>query len=838
MRPRPLPWLWAARLALRERRSPSMRLMLLSIIVSVASVTAVGFLGARVEHALLSDARASLAGDRLLLSDRPVPQEWLAAASGLRLSVVLGSQFPTMVSAGRDAMLVSVKTFEAGYPLRGQLQVDTPNGRIEGAQLERGEVYLDPAISGRLGVSVGDSVLLGSRSFRVAGLIAFEPDRGMGFVNLSPRLMMRHEDLASTGLEQPGSRIAYRLWVSSQEETTLARFDSLIAAHLRAGQRFETIEQARPELRDVLGRARSFLSITSMVSLLAACAALGLAARQMARVQERRLALMKALGAGRTDLIRIWICALGGLSLAGALVGLVCGFGVQALLATQIASAVAAPLPTLTTSMLKPLAQGVLIALAMVFVFAWPALLRALSVPALLTLRVGSNPSGSRWTGAVSLTIIVAGLWALMWLGSGDVKLAFAMSAGFSVLGTLFWGLVWLLMRTFAWLLAQLRPRSWGLRSLQRALSRRASSLAAQVIGLGLALAALLLLSFLQTDLVDAWGRSLPDRAPNRFLLNILPGQEDAVRTRISASGVVSPVIQPMVRGRLVAVNDREVGPDRVEDERAKRLLDREMNLSYALSLPAHNKLVQGRALDPSRAEVSVEKGIAQTLGIRLGDLLRFDVAGDLVTARVTSIRSLRWDSMEVNFFMVLSPSLIEDQAKTFITSFYVSPEQAKSLTSDLLRAFPGLTVVELDGLLAQVRRLLDQGILAVQSLFVLGIFGGALVVWAALSASRNDRQREASLLRAFGASRGQLAVAQSAELLFVGGLAGLGAALIAQGVGVVVADLAFALLVPFRWSGLLVGMGLGSVLCWGAGQMALRAVTQATALNALRLEG
>jgi putative ABC transport system permease protein len=336
-------------------------------------------------------------------------------------------------------------------------------------------------------------------------------------------------------------------------------------------------------------------------------------------------------------------------------------------------------------------------------------------------------------------------------------------------------------------------------------------------------------------DLVEAWGRSLPIDAPNRFLLNVLPGEESSVLSLLRAHGVRDPVLSPMVRGRMVEKNGQPVTPSDFSEDRAKRLLDREMNLTYATEIPAHNRLVGGRPLNLQRAEVSVEEGIARTLGIRLGDRLVFDVAGDRVEAEVTSLRRVRWDSMTVNFFMVLSPSLIDEQAKTWISSFYVNPSSGAQLSRGLMNAHPGLTIVELDAVLAQLRRVLTQVVTAVQALFGLSLFAGLLVLWAALVASRSERGQEAALLRAFGASARQIAQAQALELSLVGLVAGLASALLAQVLGGAVAQQFFELPVQFNLSAVLLGALAGVLLTLVSGQLALRPVLRQPAMAALR---
>ena len=836
----------AWRLALRDIRSGALSLMILAIVVSVTAVSAVGILAKRVEQALLKDAQASLGADRLLVSDRTLPDTWQRTAETIGLKTVEGSQFPSMVLAGDRGQLVSVKTVEAGYPLRGRLEIQTADGLAVNPEVRPGHAFIDPSLAARLDIAIGDRIQLGQALLIVQGLILLEPDRGMNFVNLSPRIIAHHSDLTATGLVSAGSRVRYRLWVGSEDPEKLAAFDREVLPSLVAGQRFETIDNARPELRNALDRANGFLSLTGMVAMLTACAAMALAARRLGTLYRPRLAVMKVMGASGAQLRGYWAVALGVMVLGSAAIGLLLGYGVQLALASALVSLMQVALPPMPELPWQPLLQGLALSLGMTLVFAWPAVLQAIRVPAMASLRdlpeVATQPTSrfsSSWRRlspqVIRFVLFWAGMAALLWLGSQDFALALLVTGGFAVIGLVVFGLLLAIFRGVGRLLVSSVQLPWAWVSLRRALLRRTMGLSAQVLGLGMALSALMLLAFVRTDLVNAWDRSLPPDAPNRFLINIVPGQEAGVEEILKAEGVADPVLYPMVRGRLVRINDREISPESYSDERAQRLVDREMNLSYAETLPAHNRIARGRPLDPQGQEVSVEDGIATTLGVGLGDTLEFDVSGERVPMTVTSLRGLRWDSMQANFFMIASPAVLKDLPQTFITSFHLPKGEGVTLERRLLGQYPGVSLIDMDSLLAQIRRILGQVVAAVQSLFVFSLIAGALVLWAALVATREERLREAALLRAFGASRAQLVRAQMLELAFVGALAGLASAALAQGLGGIVAEQIFSLPVPFRFVPLAWGALIGAVICMASGWLALRSVLNSPAVTALR---
>ena len=345
---------------------------------------------------------------------------------------------------------------------------------------------------------------------------------------------------------------------------------------------------------------------------------------------------------------------------------------------------------------------------------------------------------------------------------------------------------------------------------------------------------ALLLLAMTRTDLIQGWQRTLPPDAPNRFLINVQPDQRQAVTEALSREGLGRIVLSPMVRGRLIAINGKPVGPDDYEEPRAKRLVDREFNLSYGEQLPSSNRIEQGRWLKPGAAEVSLESGLAKTLGIKLGDKMTFDVAGQQFEVAVTSTRRVDWDTMRVNFFAILTPATLSDMPQSWITSFYLPPEKAQVLPA-LVRQFPNLTVFDVGAILQQLQSVLNEVGRAVQLLFLFTLAAGVLVLSAALTATRDERMREAAVLRALGATRRQLARSQRIELWAVGGLAGLLAAAGASAIAWVLSTQVFDFTITLSLWPWLVGIGAGMLGAWAGGALALRGVLRTPPLVTLR---
>lgn len=832
----------------RDIRQGGATLLCLALIISVTAVSAVGLLADRVRQALASDAQATLAADLVLVSDRAPPSAWREQASQRGLRLVEGSQFPTMAQVGSGenmrGLLVALKTVSDGYPLRGSLLLQTASGRIKNGALGLDEAWIDPALAASLNIAVGDRLTIGALSLRVSALIVQEPDRGMNFVNLSPRVMIRHERLQESGLIAPGSRISYRLWVAAQPGTSLASIQQLnaaIAPTLGRGQRIESLDNARPELRNALDRAYAFLSLTGMLASLTAAAAVALAAQRFVLRHLQTCAVLKSMGATQMRLNHWWALELFVVTLASIVIGLALGWLMQSVLAGLAAKLLSIPLGGVS---LTPLAQAAGVAGAMVLGFAVPPLLGLRRVSAVRVLRQDS-PAASA-SARLWMVLMIAAVWLLLWLGTGNATLSAVTAIGFLVASLLFAVVAWFIFRFLPSSLGLSGARGswadlfrWAWQNTTLNLKRRGGSMALQIQGVSMALTALFLLTLVQADLVKAWQLSTPTDAPNRFVLNIQTAQQAAVADAIAAQGLSRPAVYPMVRGRLIEVNGKSVQPNDFVEDRAQRLVDREFNLTYASDIPAHNKIISGAPLNPRERQVSVETGIAKTLGLKLNDRLVFDVAGERIEAVVQNIRALRWDSMQVNFFMILTPAALKDAPQSWITSVYI-PNDAQGLpTIDLnrvlLSTFPNLTVFDLSALTDQLQRILSQVISAVQMLFGFALASGVLVLWSALLATRDARLREAAVFRALGASRRQISLAQAIELVLVGGVAGLLAAAAALGIGAALAERVFSLSLDVRWEVLGLGAVLGAAISLLAGWIALRPVLRTPAWRTLR---
>jgi putative ABC transport system permease protein len=817
----------AWRMAMRDYRAGELRILGMALLVAVAALTSVSFFTDRVSRSVVSEANQLLGGDLRVVSDTPLPAGLTdeARARGLRVTGTLS--FTSMASSADDAQLVGVKAVSEGYPLRGTLRTAPALNAPDAVTHEvpaAGTVWLDERATSALGVHTGDMVGVGSLRLRVAAVLTFESDRGANFFSIVPRLMLNAADLSASGLIQEGSRISYRLHLAG-EDAAVRGFASWLRPQLARGQRIENVEDAQPEVRGALERAQKFLRLAAMLAVVFAAVAVGLSARRYMQRHLDGCAVMRCLGATQARLTRLFLIefALVGVlaSALGCAVGYLTQFGVEALLAGLFATRLPQPGAL-------PLLYGFAVGMTLMLGFVWPQLLRLRRVSTLRVLRREWDDADLVSWGAYAFGL--ACLSVLIVLMAGDLTLGLIVVGGFVTACALYAVLAWGALAA----VARLRGNAaggwrYGLASLTR---RRVASVV-QIAALGLGLTAVLLLVIVRGDLLDAWKNRLPADAPNRFVMNIQPDQRDAVREQFASAGLVDPLLLPMSRARLVRINGRAVSPDSYDSMRAKRLVEREFNLSWSDRLQVGNRIVAG-AWHADRPGFSVESGLAKALGITVGDRLAFEIAGQPVEAEVLSLRELEWDSMNVNFFVVASPGVLESFPASYITSFHL-PASAAGFTNGLVARFPNLTAIDVDAVVRQFRALMDQLSAAVSVVFGFALLAGVMVLFAAIEATHDERRFELAVLRTLGARNRQLRASLLAEFAVLGALAGVLAAAGAVLLTMLLAREAFQL--PYLPSLVqpLAGVAFSILAVTGAGLFGLRGALRTPALASLR---
>lgn len=821
--------LLSLRMLRRDLKAGELGLLLVALIIAVTSLTSVGFFTDRVARALKLEANQLLGGDIVLVADHALKPEWRAEATRRGLRSVESASFTSMATLGEGAQLAGVKVVEDGHPLRGSIRIapglNQPDAPAPGIPA-RGELWLDERLASALGAKVGDVVGLGASRLRMAAVLSFESDRGANFFSLLPRLIINAADLPATQLIQPGSRAFYRLHVAG-DPAEVARFETWAKGRLQRGESLETVDNARPEVRTVLDRAERFLRFAAMLAVVLAAVAVGLATRRFVERHLDGCAVMRCLGARQAQLMGLFIGEFVLLGLAAGVVGCALGFGVQFVLAGLLGGLVGVPLPAPGG---WPVAHGMAVALLLLLGFALPPLIRLGRVSTLRVLRREWNGVAAREGLAWALgALVLAGLLVAIardWLLGAWVVGGFALA--FAVYGLVAWLVLGLLGH-----LRAVAGSGWryGLAALRR---RPVASLV-QVLALGMGLTALLLLTLVRSDLLDNWRQSTPADAPNRFVINIQPDQLEPLRRFFADDGRPAPLLQPMIRGRLVQVNNRPVGPDDYADDRARRLVDRDFNLSFDTRLPDGNSVVAGRWHGADTApQFSVEQGLAQTLGLALGDVLTFEIAGVRSEARITSLRKLDWDSMRVNFFVIAAPGMLDSQPASYITSFYL-PAAQMEFANRLVAAFPNLTVIDVAAVIGQIQGMVGQLIGAVQFVFGFAVVAGVVVLLGALQATHDEREKELAILRTLGARNRQLRGALLAEFAALGLVAGALAGVGATGIGWALGHFVFKL--PYAPSLLpvLAGSVAGCLVVMLAGWLGTRHLLSRPPLESLR---
>lgn len=835
-------WILGLRNLWRDLRAGELRLIIVAVLLAVAALSSVGFFADRLQAGLQRDARQLLGGDVVVVSDNPAPTVFVQQARQQGLQSVATASFPTMARAAQEqggaSRLVALKSVEPGYPLRGVLHLNQGPGQPDlevRAIPENGHAWVDAPLLEALGLKLGDRLLLGDASFLISHIIAIEPDRGAGFMSFAPRVMINSADLAATRLVQPASRITYRLAVAAQADAgrgaQRAAQDYLGWAQELAkslhGVRVESLESGRPEMRQTLDRAEKFLSLVALLSALLSAVAVALAARAFANSHLDASAMLRVLGQSQRRIALAYVVEFVSIALAASAAGVLLGWAVHHVFVWLLAGLVESALPAAS---LWPALFGMGMGLTLLLAFGLPPVLQLAQVPPLRVMRrdLGALKPAS-W---LVLGVGVTGFAALLMVASRDIKLGLIAVGGFAVAVLLFAGLAWLAVKLLRQVVNESTAPRW-LVMATRQVSAKPVYAVVQVSSLAVGLLALVLLVLLRTDLIASWRKATPANAPDRFVINVQPDQAQDFQAALKKAGVHSYDWYPMIRGRLIAVNGKAVSPDDYEEDRAKRLVDREFNISNAETMPDHNQIVGGRWQAGEQGAISMEEGIAKTLGLKLGDTLRFDIGGEESEARITSLRKVDWSSMRANFFVIYPVQHLENVAVTYLAA-YRAPD-VKGFDNALVNEFPNITNVDLSSTLAQVQQVMDQVIRAVEFLFGFTLVAGLVVLFASVTGTREERAREYAIMRAVGARSGLLQQVQSAELAGVGLMAGFLASCVALAVGWALARWVF----DFEWNVLwwvpLVGALAGALLAWLAGWWALREVVSRPVMITLR---
>ncbi len=789
-------------------RLAEMRLLFLALLVAVVAVTSVGFFTDRADRAMSQQATTMLGGDMVIISTRPIDNAFLAEAKKRGLRTAETIKFPSMVSVGDKFQLAQINAVSLDYPLHGVIETstsasaETDNTLVK--SLATNETLAESRLFITLEVKAGQEVQLGKSKVRLSKFIRKMPDQSASVFQLAPKLILPLPQLAETGLLTPASRASYSQLFAGDEKS-IKQFTAWLKPQLKKTEAIRTLEDGLPSVQQALQRGQRFLKMASLLAVILAGAGIALSSYSLTQHETPAVAVLKTMGASRRQILKRYLNQLFFSATIAAILGALMGYFIQLFLASYLQEFIGQTLPSAGW---WPVVVGVLTAWIMVLGFSAPHLLRLINTSPVQILQ-GQSPQ-AKTSLIFSAFALSAAVLLLMWMQTQDIKLSFTLLLAVLVGIVIFWVIALLMLRVV---------RKLGERFRLPKANRR---MALMVVVFGIGLFSLLLLTTLRGDLINRWQASLPVSAPNHFLINIQPDEVEPLQSLLAKDDIETP-LYPMVLGRLMKINDNAVSEEDYDTDRAKRLLIREFNMSANSIMPLGNKIVSGEwfAKDGLRG-LSVEEGIAETLRLKMGDTMTFDIAGELITEKIISLRTVKWDSMRPNFFVMMAPKAFDDQPKTFITSIHLGDDKKHVLPS-VIKQFPSVTDIDITAIMTQVRDLINKAAFAVQAIFLFTLVAGVVVLFAALQSQKAMRRKEIAILKSLGASRAYLRRSLILEFAMIGGLAGFLASVLALIVGNIAASLLFDLSPEINFSLIAMGTLLGAVLVGLAGYLNVR---------------
>lgn len=796
------------RLLTRHWAAGELLVLFMAVVIGVAAMTAVGGFTDRIRLVLNQDAGELLAADLVLSSKKEIDPAWLQQAKSIGLKTARFTELRSVIVVNNQPQLVEAKAVGSNYPLRGDLRISQHlDSDITTTQStpKPGKVWPDTILAGRLNLKLGDKVQFGTLNLEVSAILQYEPDRAGSVFNIAPRLLLNHNDLMISGLLGPASLKKESLLLAGSS-SAIEQFRQWVEPRIGPAESLLTGRNARPELNSALQRAEQFLGLAALLAVLLAGVAIAMAAHRHAKRHFDAVAVMRCMGASSQAILKLFTTEMLLLGIVASALGCTLGYMGQEILAQLLEGFFSQHLPSPS---LQPILFGFGIGLTLLLAFALPPIAALRHVPPLRVLRRHLAPDLAG-RGAKFFAIVVA-LMLCAWQ-AGEIKLAMMVIAG--AVSTVFILAVsaWLMIR----LLGSMRKGttvSWryGINNLHR----RSKATVIQVVAFGLGIMAMLLLTLVRTDLVENWQQQLPADAPNTFLINVQKTQIEPVRSFLRDQGLAAPLFHPMIKGRLVAINERQISPEDYKDGRAQHLVKREFNLSWAEMLDSDNHVVKGSWWDNASTPVmqwSVEEGLAKTLGIQLGDNIEFDVLGQRFNAEVSSLRKVSWDSFRVNFYVTVPPGYLPEEQASFIAAFHL-PTQLRRSGGELLQQFPSITLIDVQEIMQRVRGVISRVAMAVEFVFLFTLLAGFTVLFAAMQSSQDERMREIAILRTLGASNGTIRRALLAEFGVLGLVSGLLASIAASTVAWLLATQVFhmewSLNYNIFWVGIFAGGGI-----------------------------
>ncbi len=806
-------------------RLAEIRLLFLSLLVSVVAVTSVGFFTDRAERAMTSQATQLLGGDLVVVSTRSIDEKYIIEAEKQGLNTAKTITFPSMVSLGDDFKMAQVKAVSKSYPLQGEILASANLKEIAEEfnlnKLNDNETLAEARLFLALNAKAGSQVQLGRSTITLSRMIRKMPDQATSAFQLAPILILPLDKLGETGLLTPASRANYS-YLFTGSDTQVKTFKAWLKSRLKASERLRTLDDGLPTVQKALQRGQRFLKMASLLAVILAGAGIALSSYSLTRHETPSVAVLKTMGASRRQILWRYLGQLLLIATVAGILGSFLGYFIQTLLATTLQDFVGETLPD---ARWQPAAIGFITAWVMAIGFSAPQLIQLINISPIQILQ--GIKAQSKAPLILSFFTLSGAVLLLMWLQTRDIKLSIGLLVGVLLALVIFWIIAIISLAV----LRKLGQR-WQLPKTNR-------RMALMVVVFGIGLFSLLLLTTLRSDLINRWQQSIPEGAPNHFLINIQPDEVAPLKGFLNKElAVENAPLYPMLLGRLVEINNKTISPDDEQykdKQRAQRLLIREFNLSATAKMPEGNIVSAGEWFAKNDQKgFSVEEGIATTLNIKMGDSLTFDIAGQRVTETITSLRTVKWDSMKPNFFVLLAPQAMKDHPKTYITSLHITDDKKNKLPL-LIRQFPSVTDIDISAILKQVRDLINKAAFAVQAIFLFTLVSGVVVLFSALQSQKAMRRKEIAILKSLGASRSYLRRNLLVEFAMIGGLAGFLAGLLATIAGNVAAYFLFDLSPDFNLSLVAIGTLTGALLVGIAGYFNVRGLLSVAPVTLFR---
>ena len=820
----------AIKLVRRDWSSGELNILGAALLIAVAATTAVGLFGHRLTRTMETQAAEFLAADLVVSSHDAYAEEWFRQAESLGLATARTVEFPSVLVENNELLLTGAKAVSVTYPLRGTVKVTQSDLAAETAAKEApppGDAWVDSRVLNTLHVALGETITLGEKPLKLAKLITHEPDRRGDLYSLSPRVMFNLADLDAAGVIRPGSNAHYYALFAGEPVTILA-FKRWLKPRLHPGQQLVDIHEDRPELGNALSRAERYLGLSSIVIVLIAGVAIAMSARRYTERHYDLTALLKCLGAKERDVLAIHLLQYLIIGLTASLIGCALGYLAQAGVAWWLRGLL--PQALVAPAWYAPW-FGLAVGLFVLLGFALPPVLRLKRLPPLRVLRRDLAPLPSSAWVVYGLALGTLGL--LVWRYTGDGRMT-ALVLGIA-LGTL--GVAGLLILALLKALRRLIPSlslAWrfGLQNL----TRQPRLGMTQILAFGLTATAMLVSLLVRTELVQEWRRQLPESAPNYFALNLFEGDLPAFKAFLSQHGIIASEFYPIIRGRFTEVNGVDVHTLAHKDSQGEGAVNRDLSLTWSEVPPSDNALTAGRwwGQEPPAGLVSVEAKLAESLQIHLGDRLSFSIDGQTRQAVVDSLRSVRWDTMRPNFYMIFSKGSLDSFPARWLTSFYCPSAQKPDLVA-LAKTFPAVTLLEVDQLLKQFQTILKQISLGIDFVLVFALAAGFAVLFASVRATLDERLREDALLRAMGASRALLRKSLSVEFASLGLLSGLLAAATTEAIAWSLFSRVFDLHPRIHWEIWLLSPVVGALVVGLSGYVHTRGIVRSSPVKVLR---